>query len=373
MRNLGAPPARCSRSSRPQSSSAANGSSVAPQTDSTASSVKPPAKTARRANSACCSSVRSSWLQSIVARSVRCLGGRSAWPPARTSSGRSSLARISSALSSLTRAAASSSASGIPSSALQIPTRACAFAPESANCGSTARARAVNTAIESFRASSARSSVGSGTGSGGTGYSCSPEIRRGTRLVTRSRSRGAACRSRSRTGAALTRRSKLSRTTSASRVRSSRASVSSVSSPGCSPISRAEAIAEPSRPGSTVVCRSTKNAPSASSWPNSAAAAMATRVLPTPPGPVSVSSATSRSRSDEQTAATSRPRPTSRVVGVGKRRLPPDTAGSSDGSWRRMARSSSRTSGLGSIPSSSASVRRVAWNAARASACLPAR
>ena len=130
-----------------------------------------------------------------------------------------------------------------------MPTSDRAFAAESRNCGSSARARAVKTSIESLRASASRSSVCRGTGSGGTGYSCSPAMRRGTRLVTRKRSCGAACSRALRTGAALTRRSKLSRTTSASRERSSRASVSTVSSPGCSPTSRADAIAEPRRFG----------------------------------------------------------------------------------------------------------------------------
>ena len=71
--------------------------------------------------------------------------GRSRPPPLNSSSGRPIRARICSGVSSLTRAAASSSASGSPSSCLQIAETAPAFASVSTKLRSSARARATNT------------------------------------------------------------------------------------------------------------------------------------------------------------------------------------------------------------------------------------
>ena len=64
------------------STSEAIASTSAPQISSAASSVQPPAKTARRANRSCSAGVSRSWLQAIVARSVRCRSGADREPPA---------------------------------------------------------------------------------------------------------------------------------------------------------------------------------------------------------------------------------------------------------------------------------------------------
>jgi hypothetical protein len=52
-------------------------SSSAPQTDSAASSVQPPAKTESLAKRRCSRSSGRSWLHAIVSRSVRCRSGKS--------------------------------------------------------------------------------------------------------------------------------------------------------------------------------------------------------------------------------------------------------------------------------------------------------
>ena len=90
-----------------------------------------PARTAR----AGCSSSRSR------RGACRCRAGRSWAPPVRRSSRFSSRPRIACGESSFTRAAASSIASGSPSSRRQIPATAAAFSSVSSKSGLTARAR----------------------------------------------------------------------------------------------------------------------------------------------------------------------------------------------------------------------------------------
>ena len=127
-----APASRSSASSRIVSSISNRGSSSGPasartrllsisdssvsrsaaQIRSAASSVPPPEKTARRAKRARSSSLRSSQLHSIVARSVRWRSGASAAPVVSSDNRRSSRARICSTDRILVRAAASSIASG---------------------------------------------------------------------------------------------------------------------------------------------------------------------------------------------------------------------------------------------------------------------
>ena len=154
-------------------------SSPSPHTASAASSVKPPENTARLANRRCSASSSSSWLHSIVARSVRWRSGASRAPPVSRGSARSSRARSSAGASMPTRAAASSTASGSPSRRRQIS----ATAASAAKLASTARARSMNSATASV------------SSSGSTAYRCSPWIRSGSRLVTRTRTCGAASRS----------------------------------------------------------------------------------------------------------------------------------------------------------------------------------
>ena len=97
---------------------------TASATASAASSVQPPAKTARRRKSACSSAVSRSWLQAIVSRSVCCRAGASRGPPVeqaqRRRRGAPEPLQQRRGGSALIRAAASSIASGSPSSRAQI-------------------------------------------------------------------------------------------------------------------------------------------------------------------------------------------------------------------------------------------------------------
>ena len=70
--------------------------------------------------------------------------------------------------------------------------------------------------------------------------------------------------------------------------------------------------------GASIGERSTKTTPSGKSFATSAAAAMARRVLPTPPGPVKVSRRTAGSRTRETTAASSWSRAIRSVNGRGR-------------------------------------------------------
>ena len=90
--------------------------------------------------------------------------------------------------------------------------------------------------------------------------------------------------------------------------------------PGDSRTPSAAAMVGTTRVGSVSGERSTKTTPSGKRRVIAAATAMASRVLPTPPGPVSVSNRTSSSCSLACSAATSVSRPMSRVSGAGKRR-----------------------------------------------------
>ena len=106
------------------------------------------------------------------------------------------------------RAAASSTASGRPSSVVTIAWTSGSVAVVSAKSGRTSRARCTN------------SSSASRPSSGATGYSCSPVIRRTSRLVTSTRSPGA-LRTRSATSVPAAGRScsRLSRTRRSDRPR----------------------------------------------------------------------------------------------------------------------------------------------------------
>ena len=133
--------------------------------------VAPPANTAKRAKHAFSSSLRRAWLQSIVARSVcwRAGASRGAVPRAPRASSRRSA--ISAGDSRPQRAAASSIASGRPSTRRQISATAAAVPSLSSKPGSWARARSTNSVTASSPANVSVSSGGpsSGSASGGTG------------------------------------------------------------------------------------------------------------------------------------------------------------------------------------------------------------
>jgi hypothetical protein len=202
------------------------------------------------------------------------LAGASRAPPVRKGSRCSNRASIACGGSSRTRAAASSMASGSPSSRQQISATAGAFALSTAKSGLTARARSMKSRTASYWISCSGVGGGSRRGRvrGGTGYSRSARKRRGTRLVASTVTRGAEPRRDQTAGPPSTRCSKLSRTRSRSRV-----ARKSCSRPAreCSPSSRrpkAVAMAEGTRAGSAIAASGTKQTPSAKSSSTSAAA-----------------------------------------------------------------------------------------------------
>ena len=178
-------------------------------------------------------------------------GGRAGREPSTVSrpSWRSRRSRIWSGERSLTRAAASSMASGMPWSRAQMPATAGAFSLVTWKSGRTATARAMKSRTASYcssvtgsgwrrpagRFSSStreRRLVSGGAGRPGTTYSCSPEIRRTARLVTTRRTPGQA-RSRSpMSPAASMTCSKLSSTRSIRRWPTAATRVSRAFSPG---------------------------------------------------------------------------------------------------------------------------------------------
>ena len=114
--------------------------------------------------------------------------------------------------SAFTRAAASSIASGRPSSRRQISATAAALSAVNAKAGDTAWARSANSRTESRSASCSGeiSAVEFGKGNGAIGYSRSPPTLSGSRLVTRTVNPGAPFSSSATDGAASTTCSKLS-------------------------------------------------------------------------------------------------------------------------------------------------------------------
>ena len=107
-------------------------------------------------------------------------------------------------------------ASGRPSRRRTTSPTAAPFADVSVKSGRTAIARSTNSLTASDAISVAGSSTpAAGSGSGGTGNSCSPEIRSGARLDTMTVSLGAERSRSATTGAPATTCSKLSRTSSA--------------------------------------------------------------------------------------------------------------------------------------------------------------
>ena len=185
-------------------------------TASAASNVQPPMNTEMRRKSRCSASPSRSWLQAIAPRSVCWRAGRSRAPPVRIWSRVSIRPRSADGGSVFTRAAASSIASGRPSSRLQISPIARAFSLVSAKAGFAVCARSTNSITAGLAASDSSDVVrcASGRDSGATGTSCSLDRRSGSRLVTTILS-GAAIFSRSTTnGTAPSRCSKLSSSSS---------------------------------------------------------------------------------------------------------------------------------------------------------------
>ena len=127
---------------------AAAGMSSSVQTCSAISSDQP-ANTASRRSSTCSCGVSRSWLQSMVARKVRCRGGAVRLPVVSSPNRSASRSAICSTDSARTRAAASSIASGTPSSARHSAATAPTLAGPMVKPGSDAAARSANSRIAS--------------------------------------------------------------------------------------------------------------------------------------------------------------------------------------------------------------------------------
>src|SRR5215469_3361682 len=286
---------------------------------SAASSSNPPANTEQRAHNSRSAALQSPQLHSIEARSVCCRAGRARPPRVNSPSRSPSRSSICSADSTGSRAAASSMASGMPSSRRQILATAAAFASVTANPGTTCAARSANKLTAGNRASSATLSgrPACGAGSGGTASTVSPSMVSASRLVASTRSPPAARSSWSASSAAAsTRCSQLSSTSSSCRPARYSASAVAGAYPArsCSPSVPATAWATSawSRSWSSW----TSHTPSRNARASPAAARSASRVLPTPPAPVSVTSR--ESASSRLTSASSPRRPTKLVTSAGR-------------------------------------------------------
>ena len=218
------------------------------------------------------------------------------------------------------RAAASSMASGKPSRRRQMSATAAASAGIRTKSSRRAWARETNSRTASDRSASSTEGArpGSANPSGGTACSCSPEIWSRTRLVARTVSPGQPPSRSATSGAAATRCSKLSSTSSSRRSRRNAISRSTIVSSPATRTPRTWAMADATRSGSEIEAKPTNHTPPGKSSTRSAATRIASRVFPTPPGPVRVSRRRSGRRSHGTRAATSPSRPTSDVSGVGK-------------------------------------------------------
>ncbi len=211
-------------------------------------------------------------------------------------------------------------ASGSPSNQRQMPATSTAFSGVNASLAPPACARASSSATASMSASAAGSAeaVTSGTASGGTANSYSPDRCSTARLVTRIFRLGAPA-SRSPTwGAAATTCSKLSSSNSTCRPWRWCLRLASVDWPAAVLTPRVWAIVGITNAGSCSGARSTNQRSTAEEAANSCAACSARRVLPMPPGPVSVTRQTSVRCSSAWIAATSCLRPIKRFGDAGR-------------------------------------------------------
>ena len=217
------------------------------------------------------------------------------------------------------RAAASSIASGIPSSCWQMSTTASICTALKRRSGRARRARSRNRRIASNPSSAATSTASSraGTERDGTRHVTSPDRPSGSRLVASTTRLGHDRRSDSIAAAAsATRCSQLSNTTSAGAPDSRSRAISMAGREPSSFAPIAASSVDPIARGSRNGARSTHHTPPGKRSSTSAPTRAASLVLPTPPEPVSV---TSRSRpSSSASAASSATRPISGVVSAGR-------------------------------------------------------
>ena len=275
--------------------------------------------------------------------------------------------------------AASSMASGMPSSRRQMVATAAAVSAASVNDGWARLARSTNSRTESMSARAARSST-SGTVRAGTGQVTSPGRPSGSRLVASTVSSPASTSaSATKAAAASMTCSQLSRTNRVGAPATVAASWPAAERPGCSRAPRADNTAPATACGSSMGPSSIHQTPPGCLAPASPATASASRVLPTPPGPSSVTRRPDSTSST--TASTSSRRPTSGVSGTGRRGSTARAGGSgwSGGpaaaaiSAARSPGSSSRASARSSTVDSRGVRRRPRSSAAMAAAVMPAR
>ena len=152
-------------------------------TASTASRVKACSKITSRRHSCRAPSPSRSWLQAIVEASARCRSGTSGAVVRSSSSPDSRLSRRPSMPTRRTRAAASSSARGTPSSSRHTSASAVSC-PRTSSPGSAWWAMRRNSWTAGLSSISAGEASAAGTASGGTAMVCSERRRSGTRQVT---------------------------------------------------------------------------------------------------------------------------------------------------------------------------------------------
>ena len=228
-------------------------------TASTASKLKSPVKTPRRTNRARANGLSRSMLHSTVAWIVRWRSGASRPDVTRRESTRSSFTSMADGVRTRMHAAASSIASGTPSSARQMRATSAAFSAVRSNLESAACARSRNSRTAGASAISAsdtsRGSIGRASGS--TSKTCSACTRSLARLVTMTVASGSAASSDATSGAAPITCSKLSTTRRSLRPLRASASRSRVGTPmsSCTPSSRATAGSTPA--GSRTCSRAT--------------------------------------------------------------------------------------------------------------------
>jgi len=218
-------------------------------------------------------------------------------------------------------AAASSRASGSPSSLQQIAATAAALARVSSKAGEASVARSTKSFAAGVWVNSPASGirVGSGTARGETEYSCSPRTLNGARLVTRTQRLGQEPRRSTTSGAASETCSKLSSTRRNlfSRRCWRRASRGCMLPTSLRP-NTCETVGITSA-ASPRGANPTKATPSGKPPAAFCAASMTRRVFPIPPGPVSVSSRTPAGRRSRfSISSTSRSRPSRGVSEAGR-------------------------------------------------------
>ena len=263
----------------------------------------------------------------MAARKVCWRGWAVRWPWVKSAKRAPSVlvsrAAICSTGSTLTRAAASSIAKGMPSRRVQISMTAGAFAKVSWKLGWTAVARSKKSRMHSncSRRSVNPISCGSGKLRVGTGQSVSPVIFNASRLVVNSCKLGQRLNKVvARWATASMRCSQLSMTSNMALSPTKLAMASRTGTWGAALIPSARATARTTCASSVRAANSTHQTPWAKRSIRSVATWIARRVLPLPPAPLRVSrrAAWGAGVSSRFTAVIAAVRPTKLVSGMGK-------------------------------------------------------